>query len=150
MLAILAVLALALAADTPDQPFTQDGIPPVDVREVTETVAAGGEIVGAAPKQLDLGAYRLFAPQPKPSTLAAARFDTTVEVLARAPRDPNEAMADWWRHWDFETSVYGHGINIQKPMAGGYNILPLIEWIRRKAKEHEENTRTPIDLEPAQ
>jgi len=118
---------------------------------LSPTVA--GPIPGVAitaPKPLDLGAYRLFAPQPKASALAAARFDTTVEVLARAPRDPNEAMADWWRHWDFETSVYGHGINIQAPMAGGYNILPLIEWIRKKAKEHQENARPPIDLEPAQ
>jgi hypothetical protein len=151
MLGTLAVLALLLAADTPDQPFTQDGVPPVDAREIAEAVPAGGEIIGAAPKALDLGAYKLFAPQPKPADLvAAARFDTTVDVLARAPREPNEAMAEWWRHWNFQTSVYGHGINIQQPMNGGFNILPLIEWIRKKAKEHEENTRAPIDLEPSQ
>jgi hypothetical protein len=146
MLAIVAVLALSLPAapapvDVPDQPFTQDGVPPVDTREVTEASGpTGGEIVGAAPKKLDLGAYKLFAPEAKPSAVAAARFDTTVTVLGRAPRDPNEAMAEWWRHWNFETSVYGHGINIQKPMpGGGFNLLPLFEWLGKKAREREEN-----------
>jgi hypothetical protein len=49
-------------------------------------------------------------------------------------------MADWWRHWNFEYSIYGRGINIQKPMpGGGFNILPLIEWLGKKAHEREEN-----------
>ena len=150
MLAIVALLALAIAPspapDTPEQPFTQDGVPPVDPDAMTAASGpTGGEIVGAAPKKLDLGAYSLFAVPPKPSAVAAARFDTTVDVLARAPRDPNEAMAEWWRHWNFEYSIYGHGINIQKPMpGGGFNLLPLFEWLGKKAREHDEN-RPPVE-----
>ncbi len=150
MLPIVAVLALTLGqspdSDVPDRPFTQDGVPPVDTHVEAEASArTGGEIVGAAPKQLNLGDYRLFAPPPKPSTIAAARFDTSVDVLARAPRDPNEAMAEWWRHWNFEYSIYGHGINIQKPMpGGGFNLLPLFEWLGKKAREREEN-RVPVE-----
>jgi hypothetical protein len=148
MLAIFAVLVLAVvpspapdAPVAPDRPFTQDGIPPVDpLASRDATGPTGGEIVGSAPKTLDLGAYKLFAPPPKPSDVIAPRFDTQVEVLARAPRDPNVVMADWWRHWNFEYSIYGRGINIQQPMpGGGFNILPLIEWLGKKAREREEN-----------
>ena len=152
MLAIVAALALSLVQSTapepPERPFTRDGVPSVDptlpgdadvVRDESELATA------ATPKNLDLGAYALFAPPPKPSLKLGPRFDTSVEVLARAPRDPNEAMADWWRHWNFEYSIYGHGINVQKPMpGGGFNILPLIEWLGKKAKEREEN-RPPAE-----
>lgn len=152
MLAIVVALALSLvqspAPDPGERPFTQDGVPPLDpnvprdpgvVRDESELAAA------ATPKPLDLGAYALFAPPPKPALKLGPRFDTSVEVVARAPRDPNEAMADWWRHWNFEYSIYGHGINIQKPMpGGGFNLLPLFEWLGKKAKEREEN-RPPVE-----
>lgn len=146
MLAVAAALALALtpspAPGAQERPFTQDGVPPIDevprdaplVREDSELAAA------ATPKKLDLGAYVLFAPPPKPSPKLGPRFDTSIEVVASMPRDPNVAMAEWWRHWNFEYSIYGRGINIQKPMpGGGFNILPLIEWLRDKSKEREHN-----------
>jgi len=147
MLAIAAALALALtpspAPGAQERPFTQDGVPPIDdtvprdaalVRDDSELAAA------ATPKKLDLGAYTLFAPPPKPSVKLGPRFDTSIEVVASMPRDPNVAMAEWWRHWNFEYSIYGRGINIQKPMpGGGFNILPLIEWLSKKAKERERN-----------
>ena len=60
-------------------------------------------------------------------------FEAHVEVHGR---DPNEAMFEWWQHFHFETSIYGRGINIQNPMpGGGYNILPLFDWLKKKAKK---------------
>lgn len=145
MLAIAAALTLALAPSpapgAQERPFTQDGVPaiadadPKDARPISDAVAAA-----ATPKKLDLGAYTLFAPPPKPSPKLGPRFDTSIEVVASLPRDPNVAMTGWWRHWNFEYSIYGRGINIQKPMpGGGFNILPLIEWLSKKAKERERN-----------
>ena len=143
MLAIAAALALALtpspAAGAQERPFTHDGVPPIDQEKdaahVSDALAAA-----ATPKKLDLGAYTLFAPPPKPSPKLGPRFDTSIEVVASLPRDPNVAMAEWWRHWNFEYSIYGRGINIQKPMpGGGFNILPLIEWLSKKAKDRKRN-----------
>ena len=145
MLAIAAALALALtpspAPAAQERPFTRDGVPPIDAGDPSEAAHASDALAAAAtPKKLDLGAYALFAPAPKPSPKLGPRFDTSIEVVAKLPRDPNVAMAEWWRHWNFEYSIYGHGINIQKPMpGGGFNILPLIEWLRDKSKERERN-----------
>ena len=144
MLAIAIALVFALSpslASAAQEPFTQDGVPPIDVLDPKDTAPVSDAIAAAAtPKTLDLGAYTLFAPPPKPSVALGPRFDTSVDVLASLPRDPNVAMAEWWRHWNFEYSIYGHGINIQKPMpGGGFNILPLIEWLGKKAKEQREN-----------
>ena len=49
-------------------------------------------------------------------------------------KDPNAAMAEYWRIWNFEYSIYGHDINIQPKVAGGYNLLPIIDWLRKKAR----------------
>lgn len=146
MLAFAAVLALAVASSSapedPDRPFTRDGVPPIAqpgpgdagfVRDDSALAAA------ATPKKLDLGAYALFAKPPKPAVVLGPRFDTSIEVVASMPRDPNDAMAEWWRHWNFEYSIYGRGINVQKPMpGGGFNLLPLFEWLGKKAKERAE------------
>jgi hypothetical protein len=144
MLAIAAAVALAVtlqAPGAPERPFTQDGVPPIadpdpkDASPLSDAVAAA-----ATPKKLDLGAYVLFAPPPKPSPKLGPRFDTSIDVVASLPKDPNVAMAEWWRHWNFEYSIYGRGINIQKPMpGGGFNLIPLFEWLRDKAKERERN-----------
>ena len=145
MLAIAAALALALtpspAPGGQERPFTQDGVSPVDSGDPNDAAHVSDALAAAAtPKKLDLGAYALFAPPPKPSVQLGPRFDTSIEVVASLPRDPNVAMAEWWRHWNFEYSIYGHGINIQKPMpGGGFNILPLIEWLSKKAKDKKRN-----------
>jgi hypothetical protein len=45
-------------------------------------------------------------------------------------------MFDWWEHFHFESSVYGRGINVQQPMpGGGFNILPLFDWLKRNVKK---------------
>ena len=145
MLAIAVALAIALdpspAPGAQERPFTQDGVPPIDVLDQQGTAPVSDALAAAAtPRKLDLGAYTLFAPPPKPSVNLGPRFDTSVDVVASLPPDPNVAMAEWWRHWNFEYSLYGRGINIQKPMpGGGFNILPLIEWLGKKAKEQREN-----------
>ena len=143
MLAIILAVAL-FPSPAPDQerPFTRDGVSPLAEAEPGDGLFREDSALAAAatPKKLDLGQYALFAPPPKPSVTLGPRFDTAIEVLAHAPRDPNVVMADWWRHWNFEYSIYGRGINIQKPMpGGGFNILPLIEWLRDKSKERERN-----------
>lgn len=146
MLGILMALALVVSpspAPPPQEPFTRDGVPAVDVPEPRAPAPVSDALAAAAtPKNLELGDYALFAPRPRRPVAMGPRFETEIEVVARLPRDPNEVMADWWRHWDFEYSIYGRGINIQNPMpGGGYNLLPLIEWLGKKAKEREENRR---------
>jgi hypothetical protein len=59
-------------------------------------------------------------------------FETQVEVHSRHPQ---EAMFDWWEHFHFESAIYGAGINVQKPVGGGYNILPVIDWLKKKKKK---------------
>lgn len=140
MLGIAMALALAVApspAPAAQEPFTRDGVSPVEVLDPKETAPVSGALVAAAtPKNLNLGDYALFAPAPKVPVTIGPRFDTEIDVVASLPRDPNVAMADWWRHWNFEYSIYGRGINVQNPMpGGGYNLLPLFEWIGKKAKE---------------
>ena len=138
-------MALALVVATPpapaaaQEPFTRDGVPPVETLDPADPAPVSDALAAAAkPKYLNLGDYALFAPPPKAPPVLAPRFDTEVEVLAFMPRDPNVVMADWWRHWNFEYSIYGRGINIQNPMpGGGYNLLPLFEWIGKKAKERQ-------------
>ena len=66
----------------------------------------------------------------------ALRFDAQVDVEGKAPRDPNEAMAVWWRHFNFQTSIYGRGINIRTPShPGAFDIVPLVDWLAKKTKE---------------
>ena len=121
-------------------------MPPIDdtVPRDAALVREDSEIaLAATPKKLDLGAYTLFAPPPKPSPKIGPRFDTSIDVVASLPRDPNEVMAEWWRHWNFEYSIYGRGINVQKPMpGGGFNLLPLFEWLGNKAKETRPQRRS--------
>src|SRR5687768_4494032 len=144
MLGIAMALAIVVSpspAPPAQEPFTQDGVPPVETLDPKTPEPISDALAAAAtPKNLNLGDYALFAPAPKAPVALGPRFDTEIEVLARLPRDPNVVMADWWRHWDFEYSIYGRGINIQNPMpGGGYNLLPLFEWIGKKAKERSAN-----------
>ena len=155
MLGIAMALAVVIAPSqdpTIQQPFTQDGVPPVEVLDPKAAAPVSDALAAAAtPKNLILGDYALFAPAPKAPMALGPRFETEIEVRASLPRDPNVVMADWWRHWNFEYSIYGRGINIQNAMpGGGYNLLPLFEWIGKKAKERsaereaEERRRTII------
>ena len=137
------VILFGQAAPAQEPPFTQDGVPPVHERETQDALPVGAPEMAAAPavpRRLDLGAYSLYPDAPVAPPLAGPRFDTAIDVIADAPRDPNDAMAEWWRHWNFEYSIYGHGINIQNPMpGGGFNILPLIDWLAQKAGDHRRN-----------
>ena len=130
---LLAALALFASLQEPPPspgPVTWDGAPAVD-----DGMRAGeDEVAGrlARPRMLDLSAYSLYSERKLPLPADSFHYDTPIEVVGR---DPNETMKDWWRSWNFEYSIYGRGINIQKPMpGGGFNILPLIDWLRKKAR----------------
>src|SRR5436309_2212010 len=102
--------------------------------------AAASAQDGSAPapavpeSHLKLGPYAGFGLPPTEFVVPQLpHFEAHVEVHGR---DPNEAMFEWWQHFHFETSIYGRGINIQNPMpGGGYNILPLFDWLKKKAKK---------------
>jgi hypothetical protein len=64
------------------------------------------------------------------------RFETSIEVVGRPTPEPNVTMAVWWQHWNFETAIYGRGINIQSGQHG-VNIIPLIEWLAKKVRKNE-------------
>jgi len=101
--------------------------------------AAAGEDPKPAPtpapavpeSQLKLGPYAGFSlPRNEFVVPALPHFEAHVDVHGR---EPNVAMFDWWEHFHFEQSIYGRGINIQNPMpGGGYNILPIIDWLKKK------------------
>jgi hypothetical protein len=77
------------------------------------------------------------------------RFYQHVEVEGKAPQDLQVAMEAWWDHFNFQKSVYGRGYNIQKPMANGaINILPLIDWLKKKVKENRRNKAAEVLDEP--
>ena len=131
----LAVLALAAALQEaapsapPDALITVDGAPTIDERPYPDDVA--GRL--ARPRMLDLAAYSLYSERQLPRAGDGLRFDTEIDVVGRV-KDPNESLQEFWRVWNFEYSIYGHDINIQPKVAGGYNILPLIDWLRKKAR----------------
>ena len=86
------------------------------------------------PSHLRLGPYAGFnLPRNEFVVPEPLHFETQVEVHSRHPQ---EAMFDWWEHFHFESSIYGRGINVQNPMpGGGYNILPIIDWLKKKKKK---------------
>lgn len=71
------------------------------------------------------------------------RFRDHVDVRS-TPRDINTTMASWWKRFDLEHSIYGAGINVQKPVhPGSFNILPLFDWVGDKIKERKRNAPLP-------
>jgi hypothetical protein len=139
---VLPALALVLAVSTADPPPPPDPPPAtvqapivVDGAPDIHEVPVADDVVGrlAKPRMLDLDRYSLYADRRLPDPGDALRFDTEIEVVGRV-KDPNEAMAVFWRQWNFEYSIYGHDINIQPKVAGGYNLLPIIDWLRKKAR----------------
>ena len=131
---MLPLLALVLAVSTQDVPATPapvviDGAP--EVHEVKPPDDLVGRL--ARPVMFDLSRYSLYAERRVPEASGGLRFDEEIEVFGRT-KDPNEALAAYWRYWNFEYSVYGHGINVQSTPGGGFNILPLIDYLRKKAR----------------
>lgn len=86
-------------------------------------------------RKLDLGLYgRVYPPS---QALQMLRFESSVEVIAPAPRTPNETMLVFWEGWELSTgSIYGKGINIQNQGCPTcVNILPLIDKLIDKIKK---------------
>ena len=115
--AVLALLAGGLAPEA----FADDN-----------PVPAPSPAPAVPPSHLRLGPYAGFnLPRNEFVVPELPHFETQVEVHARHPQ---EAMFDWWEHFHFESSIYGRGINVQSPVGGGYNILPIIDWLKKKKK----------------
>jgi hypothetical protein len=95
---------------------------------------AAGSALAVPESQLRLGPYAGFSlPRNEFVVPELPRFETEVDVHGRTPDD---AMFEWWQHFRFESSIYGRGINIQNPMpGGGFNILPLFDWAKKKMKK---------------
>lgn len=95
----------------------------------------------AAQDRLRLGPYgNAYGPPPLEGLRGGPRFESEIDVDARIPRDLNETMAVWWKHFDFETSVYGSGIAIKPPThPGAFDILPLVDWLVKKARRSRDN-----------
>ena len=137
VVASLLAPALAVAADKPAAPAaTATPSPPKS----------------PASRRLKLGAFADPYARVDDTALAELlRFYQHVEVEGNAPQDLQMAMEAWWDHFNFQKSVYGRGYNIQKPMANGaINILPLIDWLRKKVKEGRRNKAAEVldDPEP--
>ena len=79
------------------------------------------------------------------------RFYQNIEVEGKAPQELEMAMAAWWAHFNFEQSIYGHGYNIQTPThPGAINILPLVDWLRKKVKDSRRNKQAEEAAEAAE
>jgi hypothetical protein len=100
-------------------------------------------------RKLNLGAFQdPYARIDDEALAELLRFYQHVEVEGKAPQDLQMAMQAWWDHFDFQHSVYGRGYNIQKPMANGaINILPLIDWLRKRVKTDRRNKMLPAETE---
>ena len=85
------------------------------------------------PSNLKLGPYAGFnLPRNEFVVPELLHFEAHVEVHGRPPQ---EAMFEWREHFHFEQSIYGRGFNFQNHLpGGGYNILPIIDWLKKKAK----------------
>ena len=94
-----------------------------------------------APRKLKLGPFAdPYARMDDAALAELLRFYQHIEVEGKAPQDVQAAMETWWHHFNFDYAVYGRGYNIQKPMANGaINILPLIDWLKKKVKENRGN-----------
>ena len=103
---------------------------------VASGIAEDKPVLAVPESHLKLGPYAGFnLPRNEFVVPALPHFETQVEVHSRHPQ---EAMFDWWEHFHFESSIYGRGINVQNPMpGGGYNILPIIDWLKKKKNKKE-------------
>jgi hypothetical protein len=79
------------------------------------------------------------------------RFYQHIEVEGKAPQDLEVAMAAWWDHFNFQYAVYGRGYNVQEPVVpGAVNILPLIDWLKKKVKDGRRNKKAAEAIEEEQ
>jgi hypothetical protein len=95
----------------------------------------------AAPRSwLDLGAHGRPGAVTAETLQGAPRFHSSIDVEGLAPKDLNETMAIWWRHFDLPApAVYGQGSNYRpgSTLAPAVNILPVIDWVADKIKDRK-------------
>ena len=123
--------AVLLAAAAPCAPAAEPAAKPDSAAksDVADTDAAR-----IASRRLKLGLYG--RPSPPQTSLQTPRFESSVDVIAARPADPNQTMAVFWRQWNLSTgSIYGKGMNVQNQGCPTcVNILPLIESVVKKIK----------------
>jgi hypothetical protein len=100
-------------------------------------------------RKLNLGAFSdPYARIDDEALAELLRFYQHVEVEGKAPQDLQMAMQAWWDHFNFQPSVYGRGYNIQTPaVPGAINILPLIDWLKKRVKTDRSNKMLPAEDE---
>lgn len=100
-------------------------------------------------RRLKLGAFADPYARVDDAALAELlRFYQHIEVEGKAPQELEIAMAAWWEHFNFEHAIYGHGYNVQEPVVpGAINILPLIDWLKKKVKDGRRNKRAAEVIE---
>ena len=100
-------------------------------------------------RKLNLGAFAdPYARIDDESLAELLRFYQHIEVEGKAPQDLQVAMQAWWDHFNFQHSVYGKGYNIQTPVVpGAINILPLIDWLKKRVKTDRRNKMLPAEEE---
>jgi hypothetical protein len=130
--ALMVAIALAQAAPSADPPKKADE---------------------ERPRKLDLGPYG--APSggtPKVETITdLPRFESTIDVEAKAPADLNQTMSLWWSHFNMTSaSVYGYGTAFRAPPPNGsVDITPLVGWVSDKVRDYKRNHRKPPKASPS-
>lgn len=95
------------------------------------------------PRKLDLGPYGAPAggtPQVE-SITDTPRFESSIEVEGKLPRDLNQTMAVWWAHFNLpKGGVYGRGTAFrQPPPKGSVDVTPLVGWVADKVRDYKRN-----------
>ena len=147
-LALIASLAFpaapAAAAAATDTRSSLDSNLPV-VSERVRAAVAKRQLLGT--KRLR-GLSSLRVAQPAGPEVKHPRFESQVEVLGKAPRDPNEAISTFLKGPD--RAIYQGGQYTLTPYGSPVaDFVPLVKWVAKKIKDKtEQNQETPP--QPAQ
>jgi hypothetical protein len=138
--ALALLLALAVPATAAGEETSAPPAPPA-----AGLVIDGADVAPALvpePDAFELGPFaNPFEVQPnrRPSDPAQAWFESYVEVQAEAPKDLNATMQVWWRHFDFQYSIYGRGYNLPDDPTPSINLMPLVDWAAKQIRNHRRN-----------
>jgi len=90
-------------------------------------------------QRLDLGLYGSPYGPPSRELTSELRFEAWMEVVGQVRSDPNQTMAFWWRHFDFEApAIYGRDYNLRpNAQPNAVNILPLLQKAYDKLRKRK-------------
>src|SRR4029079_14596493 len=92
--------AVLLTAAAPCAPAAESAAKP-DAAPKADATPADTEAARIASRHLKLGLYG--RPSPPQTALQTPRFESSVDVIAARPADPNQTMAVFWRQWNLST-----------------------------------------------